>query len=115
MVMDTRKLRKLAKESLKNLESIGLTGWKFKWSKTKRGLGYCDFYNKEIRLSKPLAKVNCEARMSDTLRHEIAHALAGPLDEHGKLWHKIARHIGCAATEYADPKVDGLPLVIIKR
>lgn len=108
--MDTRKLRKLAKESLKNLETIGLTGWKFKWSRTKRGLGYCDFDTKEIRISQPLAKVNCTIRMIDTLRHEIAHALAGPDAEHGKLWQKIAKHVGCAATEYADPKVDGLPL-----
>ena len=108
--MDIRKLRKVAEQDLK---TCGLTNWKFKWSKTKRGLGYCEFYNRTIRISKPLAKINSESRMENTWRHEVAHALAGPLAEHGKLWQKIAKHVGCTATEFADPKMDGLPLKIL--
>jgi hypothetical protein len=110
--MDTRKLRKIAVQDLK---TCGLTGWRFRWSKTLIGLGYCNFNNCTIYISKPLAKVNCESRMADTWRHEVAHALAGPDAEHGILWKKVAKMVGCKATEFADPKVDGLPLVIIKR
>jgi SprT protein len=105
--MNTRKLRRVATQDLK---TCGLTNWKFKWSKTKRGLGYCNFPKRTIYISKPLAKINCELRMADTWRHEIAHALAGPLAEHGTAWRKIAKIVGCKATEYADPKIDKIPL-----
>jgi hypothetical protein len=111
MSMNIRKLRKNAVRDIENCRDVGLRGWTFKWMYSKRGLGYCDFDKKLIAISKPLAKVNCERRMMDTLRHEIAHALAGPDAGHGILWKKIARKVGCDAHEFADPKVDGIPLV----
>jgi predicted SprT family Zn-dependent metalloprotease len=108
--MNTKKLQKIAKQDIKTCK---LVGWRFRWSTTKKGLGYCNFRTKTLVLSRPLAKVNCESRMQYTWRHEIAHALAGANAGHGTEWKRVVKACGGGVHEYADPKVDKLPLVTL--
>jgi predicted SprT family Zn-dependent metalloprotease len=41
-----------------------------------------------------LTELNGEAEVRDTLLHEIAHALAGPLAGHGLAWRELALKVG---------------------
>jgi predicted SprT family Zn-dependent metalloprotease len=50
---------------------------------------------KAIQLSKPLTEVNSETQVRDTILHEIAHAIAGPVG-HSWQWKHIARQIGAS-------------------
>jgi hypothetical protein len=55
-----------------------LGGWVFGLSASKRRLGVCKYRRKRIEISEFYARHNPDAAVLDTLRHEIANALAGP-------------------------------------
>lgn len=80
----------------------GLHGWGFRFDRARRRLGMCDFTDRVISLSGPLTDVNDVETVTDTILHEIAHALAGPGVGHGRQWKQIAARVGatpkaCAA------------------
>lgn len=89
-----------------------LDGWSFHWTNAKATFGQCrrDTHGtvREIRLSKPLTLLNDVDAVEDTLRHEIAHALA-PIDAgHGPAWRAAcaitgARPTRCFGREVATP------------
>ena len=54
-----------------------LHDWSFAFNRRKRAFGLCDYTRRTIFLSADLTELNDEAEVSDTLLHEIAHALAG--------------------------------------
>ena len=67
----------------------------FKWSRAKRWFGeYAwrrdratgDLVEEWIALSGPLTDINDRATVEDTIRHEVAHALAGTAAGHGPEW-----------------------------
>lgn len=91
--MELSKVETLARELL---EEHGLDegGWAFRWDRAKRRLGRCSFSERVISLSKPLAAMNDEGEVRDTILHEIAHALAGPGAGHGAEWKRVARAVG---------------------
>jgi predicted SprT family Zn-dependent metalloprotease len=77
-------------------------GWRFEFSSTQRRIGDCDSKSKVIRFSKHYIASSPE-QITDTLLHEIAHALdertfrrndpsANP---HDYIWQDIARIVGC--------------------
>ena len=73
--------------------------WSFRWQGKKRSLGTCSYSQKEIRLSRWYVELNDLSEVTDTILHEIAHALAydryGKLGMgHGVLWKKVCREIG---------------------
>lgn len=75
--------------------------WKIKIVDTSDDLGYCELRNKKIVLSKWMIENCSEYQILDTLRHEVAHALAGvELSAngrrivHGKTWKSFARLVG---------------------
>lgn len=72
----------------------GLVGWTFRFDKAKRRFGVCRYKVKVIGLSGYLTQMNEEARVRDTILHEIAHALAGPKIGHGPKWRQVCRSIG---------------------
>ncbi len=80
------------------LTEYGLSGWTFKWDRSKRRFGQCRYRLKEIGISRELAELNDEATVFDTVLHEIAHALAnvrGFIREgHGRNWKDICVEIG---------------------
>ena len=70
-------------------------GWSFSFDNAKRRFGVCRYRTKRISLSKHLVELNSEARVTNTILHEIAHALVGPGCGHGAIWKQVAINIGC--------------------
>jgi len=68
--------------------------WVFKLDRAKRRAGRCTHYKKVISLSYHHVILNNDEEITDTILHEIAHALAGPGVHHGPKWKAIARQIG---------------------
>lgn len=63
----------------------------------KRALGLCKYGKKEIHISYTHAVNDAEETVLDTLKHEIAHALAGPhVPMHGSEWKQWAKKVGCS-------------------
>jgi predicted SprT family Zn-dependent metalloprotease len=71
-----------------------LEGWRVVVSRKKRKLGYCLFAWKTIELSAFHLDVDTEAEIVDTIKHEVAHALAGLHSSHGSTWKALAQAIG---------------------
>lgn len=88
----------LAKELAINLlETHGLLDlyWTFEFDNAKRRFGCCNHTYKRISLSKYLVELNDEARVKNTILHEIAHALVGHNHGHDNIWKRKALEIGC--------------------
>lgn len=92
--MDIFKANKIG---LELMEKHGLTalGWKFQMDNAKRRFGVCKHRSKVVSLSLPLTQLNSEEQVTDTIIHEIAHALVGPKQGHGPVWKAKAIEIGC--------------------
>lgn len=78
-------------------EEYGLTadGWSFRFDSARIRFGCCrrkrnrytgEYVLQEITLSRALTLANDRATVEDTLRHEIAHALAPVHAGHGPAW-----------------------------
>lgn len=79
---------KIASTTLKQeMEKHGLIdlGWKPEFDEAKRRFGVCKPAEKIISISRPLALLNPEVEVLDTILHEIAHALAW--EKHGNCGH----------------------------
>ena len=85
-------------------EDFGLIGWTFHINDNKRRLGVCKFRTKRIEVSERIL-VN-RAELDDTIRHEIAHALAGSKAKHGPDWKKWAAYCGAKPQHCADADAD---------
>jgi len=89
--MDLERLETIARQELKK---HGLRGWTFGLSGARRRLDVCKYRAKRIEVAEYYARHSPEASVLDTLRHEIAHALAGPAAKHGPKWKAIAVRLG---------------------
>ena len=69
-------------------------GWSFSFDRAKRRFGVCKYASKHISLSRELTELNDEAQVTDTILHEIAHALAGSQAGHYAKWRYTAMSIG---------------------
>lgn len=76
------------------IRESGLVGWRVRVGSAKTNLGSCRYRDKTIMLSHPLAALNPLAELEDTIRHEIAHAIAGPGAGHGPEWKRVAVEVG---------------------
>lgn len=88
----------------------GLHDWRLNFDNAKRRAGQCRYGPKEISLSRPLTAVHSPDHVTDTILHEIAHALVGPTHGHDEVWSATARRIGCTGSRCvpADaPRVEG--------
>jgi len=75
----------------------GLSCWAFRFNRRRRAMGLCHYAHRRIELSLPFVLANGEARVRDTILHEIAHALAGHAAGHGPRWRAICRRIGATS------------------
>lgn len=75
----------------------GLTGWRLVFDNAKTRAGICRAVPREIGLSRVLTQLHSEADVTDTILHEIAHALVGPAHGHDEVWQAEALAIGCSA------------------
>ena len=72
-------------------------GWKIVLDRRLRhSTGFADFEARRIRLAGSLTI----ADLPGFLAHEVAHVLAGPVG-HGPKWQRIAKRLGCDATDIA--------------
>lgn len=96
------------------MEKWGLIkeGWKLELDNSIRRAGCCMYQRKVISLSRHMINRNAAKRMAqvvDTIRHEIAHAIAGPdkfYDRYGRLRnrHHGDKWKGAAVLVGANPK-----------
>ena len=75
--------------------NLPIAGWRFKFDMSKRRFGVCKYRSKTIGLSAPLCLLNDMANITDTILHEIAHALVGNAHGHDWVWKQKALEIGC--------------------
>ncbi|MFI5895179.1 SprT-like domain-containing protein [Actinoplanes sp. NPDC051513] len=88
----------------------GLAGWRLVFDDAKTRAGVCRYDRKQIGLSRPLISLYEAEQVTETVLHEIAHALTGPRHGHDRVWRATARRIGCSGSRCmpADaPSVDG--------
>lgn len=75
------------------LDTHGLPHWSFRFDNHKRRFGVCCYSERYIGLSWAVARLNSDAEIINTLKHEIAHALT-PDAGHGPVWKIQAVIIG---------------------
>lgn len=85
----------------------GLDGWKLTFDRRKKGFGYCCKNTKTICLSSVLTELNDEEQVTDTILHEIAHALDWIRHKewgHGPTWKCICIELGCRPEQFFTEK-----------
>jgi predicted SprT family Zn-dependent metalloprotease len=88
----------------------GLEGWRLVFDSAKTRAGVCRPGRREIGLSRPLTLLHPIEEVTDTVLHEIAHALVGPEHGHDAVWRAAALRIGCSAERCVSrdvPRVEG--------
>ena len=71
------------------------SGWLFNWNNRKRAFGVCNHTKKQILLSQALTPSLKVEAVTNTILHEIAHALVGKGHGHDNVWRRKAIEIGC--------------------
>ena len=88
------RLTQVAAMARRLMDDNGLADWTFAFLEAERRLGDCHFEDRVIRIGRSHALDGSEAQVTDTILHEIAHALAGPEARHGPVWKAAARRLG---------------------
>jgi predicted SprT family Zn-dependent metalloprotease len=112
--MDLKAARELA-ESLMAQWGLIEKGWTFRFDDAYRRLGACRYSLMTIQLSRRIIPLNEDAEIDDTIRHEIAHALAGKKAGHGPVWQHYARAVGARPQRLAPEWVKLPPLPVLLR
>jgi predicted SprT family Zn-dependent metalloprotease len=86
------------------LRCHGLVGWRVVIDRAKTRAGVCRFARREIGLSGPLTALHSPTDVRDTILHEIAHALTGPLHRHDAVWRAQAARLGCSTRACLPPE-----------
>ena len=89
-----RRLVAVAEQARELMDRHGLADWGLRFTCARTKLGECRPGRKLISLSRMHAVNGPAALVTDTILHEIAHALAGPGAGHGPAWKVIARRLG---------------------
>jgi predicted SprT family Zn-dependent metalloprotease len=76
------------------LHRFNLSDWSFGFDLSKVRAGVCQYTPKRITLSKYFVELNTVEETTDTILHEIAHAICGHEAGHGPVWQAVARAIG---------------------
>ena len=78
--------------SLMREHGLAQMGWTFGWDRARRRLGACHHDKRLISLLVPLTIHDTDdARVRNTILHEIAHALVGAEHGHDYVWRCKAR------------------------
>lgn len=69
-------------------------GWNFEFDRAKKRLGACHYSKRKITISHYMTEAADEETVTQTLLHEIAHALLPVGAGHGPQWKALAKRIG---------------------
>jgi predicted SprT family Zn-dependent metalloprotease len=71
-------------------------GWVARLGKGQNRLGVCQYKTKIIRISRHHIQNATDAEIIDTIRHEVAHAIAAKQGDrlHGPIWQSVALKLG---------------------
>lgn len=69
--------------------------WRFKFDNAVRRFGLCSGRTSTISLSRKLTELNDREQVTDTILHEIAHAIVGVSHGHNANWKRKCVEIGC--------------------
>lgn len=97
--MDLATARKIATNAM---EYHGLSDWHLAWDRAVRRGGVCKYSRRTLSFSIPILTHNDEESFTDTVLHEIAHALVGPGHGHDNVWKRKAREIGANPSRCMD-------------
>ncbi len=90
----TVRLKHTADQARELMDRHGLDEWVLRFNGARKKLGECRPLQKLILISRVHALNGAPGQVTDTILHEIAHALAGPKAGHGPAWKAIARRLG---------------------
>lgn len=91
-------LNEVREEATRLMRQHGLLPvWSFRFDRSLRRFGCCQYRHHRITLSQHLCLLNPLLEIRETILHEIAHALVGPNVGHGPQWIAQAKAIGCRA------------------
>ena len=79
--------------------------WKFEWHNKVNSLGTCNEATKTIYLSVRWTRELTEEDVTDTILHEIAHAIAGCYNGHNHIWKQACISIGAIPERLAKVSV----------
>jgi predicted SprT family Zn-dependent metalloprotease len=79
-----------------------LQQWSFQFDNGTKRAGCCQYATHVISLSYEFAKRAPDGEITDTLLHEIAHALVGKDHQHDDMWRAKALEIGCSGRRCHD-------------
>ena len=88
------RLQQVADQARELMNRHGLGEWTLRFNSARKKLGECRPQHKLILLSRAHALNGTPEQLTDTILHEIAHALAGPGAGHGPAWKAIASQLG---------------------
>ena len=88
------RLKDVAVRARELMDRHGLGEWALRFSGARKKLGECRPRQKLIRISRAHAVNGAPEQVTDTILHEIAHALAGPDAGHGPAWKAVAKRLG---------------------
>ena len=114
------RLIKVAREARELMDRHGLSEWAFRFNAARRTLGLCKEKEKVIQLGRHHALHDDPSQVTDTILHEIAHALAGAKAGHGPAWREVAKRLGATpralkpGDREADNKIRGAVSVGMK-
>ena len=101
-----KRLPEVADEARNLMDRHGLEDWTFRFGAAETRLGECRESEKVIRLSARHAVTAERGDATDTILHEIAHALAGARARHGPAWKAIATRLGATPWARAEESAD---------
>lgn len=76
------------------MDENGLNNWTLSLNRCKTAFGKCSSHKKTIWLSQHLTELNDEANVTNTILHEIAHALVGTDQKHNYRWQSQCIRLG---------------------
>ncbi len=94
---NTEKLMSRAELADAMLVQHKLYDWRFTFDNASKRAGSCIYEKQLITMSQQFCLMADDGDITDTLLHEIAHALVGPQHGHNSVWQAKAREIGCSA------------------
>ena len=89
-----KRLQEAVAMAVSVLDENSLFAWGFDFDRATSRPGICRFEEKMIVLSNSFCFRSSESEVTDTILHEIAHALVGSDHHHDSVWVKQARALG---------------------